>query len=88
MKTTKQEINRFNESYALGDKAYRECPRAMFEIEELNKILYAQQVGISAKETTDKFPEHDCKFCKDIKEPRFLFRKTDFPNAKSWDEIK
>ena len=50
-------------AYSDGDTAYKECPRAKWEIQEINKIIYAQAGFLGLKETTEPFPEHDCKWC-------------------------
>lgn len=57
------------ECYITGDTAYKECPMARYEINELNKIIYTfGNNPVYANETVELPPEHFCKYCQHIKD--------------------
>lgn len=69
---------RFGEGYARGNDAYEKCPRAKYEMNELNKIIYAQQTNVFANETTEPYPFHDCKYCKGRTESAYIYKLKDY----------
>ena len=73
-------------SYQTGNDAFDKCPKSRFEINELNKILHANissgEILEMIKETTEVFPEHDCEYCHEVSEPRFVFKKENYKNKK------